>query len=80
MTLHQLKTQLDSILNYQIRLAKRGVNNEEINDIQIYLQNEIIEFNNFVCYEKTEENLEQCEKQCIICRSKQRFLKNNYEK
>ena len=41
MTLHQLKTQLDSILNYQIRLVKRGVNNEEINDIQIYLQNEI---------------------------------------
>lgn len=44
MTLHQLKTQLDSILNYQIRLVKRGVNNEEINDIQIYLQNEIRDF------------------------------------
>jgi hypothetical protein len=41
MTLHQLKTQLDSILNYQSRLAKRGVNNEGINDIQIYLQKEI---------------------------------------
>ena len=41
MTLNQLKTQLESIINYQIRLSKRGVNNEDINDIQIYLQNEI---------------------------------------
>ena len=41
MKLQQLKTQLESILNYQNRLAKRGVNNEEINEIQIELQNEI---------------------------------------
>ena len=44
MTLYQLKTQLESILNYQIRLVKRGVNNEEINDIQRYLQKEIRNF------------------------------------
>lgn len=41
MTLEQLKTQLESILNYQNRLMKRGVNNEEINEIQIYLQDKI---------------------------------------
>jgi len=37
----KLQEQLNSILKYQTRLAKRGVNNEEINEIQIELQNEI---------------------------------------
>jgi len=42
----ELKTQLESIINYQIILAKKGVNNEEINDIQRYLQKEIRNYGN----------------------------------
>jgi len=41
MTKEQIKTQLDSIIHYQNRLIKRGVNNEDINDIQRYLQKEL---------------------------------------